>query len=72
MPEFAGEIEIVTEGTEGAKIQLPRSVRIYIDGEEFPWYTEKGVTLKQERGEVPSVMITIPAGQVKWTHRTDS
>ena len=68
MPVFPDEIELIIEGADGG-IEIPRAVRVYIDGEELPWYTTNGVRLVQERGTVPAVTITIPAGRVKLTHK---
>lgn len=55
-PSLAKKVEIVRNGNE---------VHIEVDGEEFPWYTSKGVATVVEKSDAPSITLTIPAESVE-------
>lgn len=60
MPEMAKLIEVEREGDQ---------VSLRVDGDEFPWYLAPGVDLHIERGETPSLTLTVLADEVQVSDR---
>lgn len=40
---------------------LGGNYQLHIDGEEFPWHTMGGVSVRIEKGSLTGVTITVPA-----------
>lgn len=60
MPEVAKLIEVEREGDR---------VSLRVDGEEFPWYCAPGTDVHIERGQTPSLTLTIMADEVQVSDR---
>lgn len=55
MPDFAKKISVE---------RVNNRTRLYINGEEFPWFFTNGVGVDVTRDEAPAVTLTIPADTV--------